>query len=100
MTIQGGCVYIIVNTHHTVFYVGVTASVSNRIQQHREKFFPKSFSARYNIGKLVYYEVFDSILDAIEREKQIKKYSRAKKIELVNKKNPEWKDPIDEVKYL
>lgn len=100
MTVQGGCVYIITNTYHTVFYVGVAASISNRIQQHQEKFFPKSFTAKYNITKLVYYEVFDSIVDAIAREKQIKKYSRIKKIELIRKKNPEWKDLVDEVLYL
>jgi putative endonuclease len=65
-----------------------------------EKFYPGSFSARYNIARLVYYELFDSIEDAIAREKQIKKYSRVKKVELIVKKNPEWKDLYDEVKYL
>jgi putative endonuclease len=100
MVIQGGCVYIIVNKHHTVFYVGVAASVSGRIQQHKEKLYPKSFSAKYNIDKLVYYEFFGSIEEAIQREKQIKKYSRIKKIALIIKINPEWKDLVDEVKYL
>src|SRR5687767_3157259 len=100
MTIQGGCVYIIANRHHTVFYVGVAASISNRIQQHREKFYPKSFSAKYNIGKLVYYEFFDAIVDAIDREKKIKKYSRFKKVQLIKTINPDFRDLAEEVQYM
>jgi putative endonuclease len=100
MTEYGGFVYILTNKNHTVFYVGVAASVSSRLQQHREKLYPKTFTARYNIDKLIYYEFFDNIEDAINREKQIKKYSHVKKVELVNTKNPLWKDLADEVRYL
>ena len=89
-----------VNKHHTVFYVGVGASISVRVEQHREKVNSKSFTARYNIEKLVYYELFGSIEEAIQREKQIKKYSRVKKVELIVSKNPDWKDLYDEIKYL
>jgi putative endonuclease len=100
MPIQGGFVYILVNSHNTVFYVGVAASISSRLDQHRKKLFPKSFTSKYNINKIVYYEFFDAIEDAIQREKQVKKYSRVKKIELIVKKNPKWEDLYDEVKYL
>ena len=86
-----------VNRHHTVFYVGVGASISHRVVQHREKVYPESFTARYNIEKVVYYELFDTIVEAIAREKQIKKYSRLKKVLLIVKKNPGWRDLFDEI---
>ena len=88
----GGFVYILTNKHHTTLYVGVTSDLYSRSVDHREKLFPKSFSAKYNLNKLVYYEVFDSIVEAIKREKQLKAGSRKKKEDLINKYNPEWKD--------
>jgi len=88
-------VYIITNTHHTVFYTGVTSDLMSRIYEHKTKAYPKSFSARYNIHKLVYYEPFHSIEEAIEREKQIKKYRREKKLALINGMNPDWEDFYD-----
>jgi putative endonuclease len=88
----GGFVYIITNKHHTTLYVGVTSNLYTRSVEHREKLFPKSFTAKYNLDKLVYYEVFDSIVTAIKREKQLKGGSRKKKEALINKYNPEWKD--------
>ena len=69
---KGGYIYIITNQHHTVLYVGVTSNLPGRIGQHKDKFYPKSFTAKYNVDKLVYFEVFNSIVDAIMREKQIK----------------------------
>ena len=87
--------YIITNTHHTVFYTGVTSDLMSRIYEHKTKAYPKSFSARYNIHKLVYYEPFHSIEEAIEREKQIKKYRREKKLALINGMNPDWEDFYD-----
>jgi putative endonuclease len=69
---KGGYTYIITNTHNTTLYVGASSTLFNRTIQHREKYFPNSFSARYNLWKLVYYETYDSILDAIAREKQLK----------------------------
>ena len=89
---KGGFVYILTNKHHTTLYVGATAELFNRTIEHRNKIFPKSFTARYNLCKLVYYEIFDSIVEAIEREKQLKAGSRKKKEALINKSNPEWKD--------
>ena len=94
---KGGCIYIITNKNHTTLYVGVTSSLYHRIIQHKEKKYPKSFSARYNLNELVYYEVFHSIVEAIAREKQIKGGSRADKEKLINTLNPEWKDLFDEV---
>lgn len=96
--VHGGCVYIIVNKNHTVFYTGVTSDLYARIVEHREKVYPRSFSARYNIYKLVYFESFYSIEEAIDREKQIKKYSRFKKVRLIRTLNPDWKDLFEDVK--
>jgi len=94
---KGGFVYIMTNVHHTVFYTGVTSQLYVRMTQHRDKFYKDSFTARYNICKLVYYEVIDSISVAIDREKQIKKYSRIKKLALIEMLNPEWKDLFEEI---
>jgi putative endonuclease len=96
---KGGCVYIVTNAHHTTFYIGVTSDLHSRIVEHKEKVFPKSFTARYNLHVLVYYELFHTIEEAIEREKQLKGGPRKTKEELINKLNPEWKDLFDTVKY-
>ena len=87
-----GFVHIITNDNNTVLYTGVTSSLKERIIQHKTRKHPDSFSARYNLNKLVYYEELDSIGDAIKREKQIKGGSRKDKLELINRMNPEWKD--------
>jgi len=89
---KGGFVYILTNKHNTTLYVGVTSNLTGRIVKHRDKVFPKSFSARYNLNKLVYYEIFHSIVDAIAREKQLKAGPRKQKEALINKSNPEWND--------
>jgi putative endonuclease len=78
-------------------YVGVTSDIINRITQHKEKQYPKSFTARFNLDKLVYYEAFQMIGDAIAREKQLKAGSRAKKVALIQSINPDWKDLYEEV---
>jgi len=90
-------VYIMTNTHHTVFYTGVTSNLITRMYQHKTKFYPRSFTARYNIHKLVYFETFHSIVEAIDREKQIKKYRREKKIALIEGMNPQWNDLYDSI---
>jgi len=89
---KGGHVYILTNKNNTVLYTGVTSNLSNRLIQHQNGFFKNSFTDRYNVKKLVYYEEFDRIETAIAREKQIKAGSRQKKVNLINKFNPEWKD--------
>ncbi len=87
-----GFVYILTGKKNSVLYSGVTSNLKERIIQHKNKKHPDSFSARYNLNKLVYYEELDSIGDAIKREKQIKGGSRRDKVELINKMNPGWID--------
>lgn len=89
---RGGCAYIITNSTHTVLYIGVTSDLYSRIFEHREKKYPESFSARYNCYKLVYFEQFISIEEAIAKEKQLKNWKRAWKINLINGINPNWDD--------
>lgn len=90
-----GFVYIITNKNNTTLYVGVTSNLASRIQQHKEKFYKNSFSARYNLNKLVYYETFQYIGKAIIREKQLKAGNRERKIKLIESINPKWKDLYD-----
>ena len=87
-----GFVYILTNRSNSVLYTGVTSDLVNRMKQHKTKKYKQSFSARYNLDKLIYFEKYDYIGDAINREKQIKAGSRKKKIDLINKLNPGWKD--------
>jgi len=89
---HGGTVYILANRHHTTLYVGVTSEIHYRLRQHLEKEDPKSFTARYNLNKLVYFEHLDHIESAIQREKFIKGKSRKWKVELIESKNSQWKD--------
>ncbi|MFM7389993.1 MAG: GIY-YIG nuclease family protein [Vampirovibrionales bacterium] len=86
-----GFVYILTNTHHTTLYVGVTSNIKKRIYDHQQKH-SKSFSATYNLNKLVYVETCESIEVAITREKQLKAGSRSKKIALIDSQNPAWED--------
>jgi putative endonuclease len=85
------CVYIMTNQRNTVLYTGVTGDLRARVYQHREKLMP-GFTKRYNVSKLVYYEAGYDPSGAIAREKQIKAGSRQKKIDLINRLNPEWRD--------
>ena len=89
-------IYIMTNSVNTVLYTGMTSDLKKRIWQHKEKI-ADSFTKRYNVTKLVYYEVFEDIRTAIEREKQIKGGSRQKKIDLVNGFNSGWHDLYDEI---
>ena len=72
-------------------YVGVTNDIGRRLQEHKEKLVP-GFSAKYNVTRLVYLEVFGNPRDAIAREKEIKGWRRSKKVALIEEKNPSWKD--------
>ena len=89
---RGGYVYILTNKSNKVLYTGVTSDLESRVYQHKQKEYPDSFSARYELNKLIYYEKFNFIEYAIKREKQIKGGSRNAKIDLVSKKNPFWND--------
>jgi putative endonuclease len=88
------CVYILTNQHNKVLYTGVTGDLKARVHQHREKLL-SGFTSRYNVFKLVYYETGYEPAGAIAREKQIKAGSRRKKIELINRLNPDWRDLYD-----
>ena len=94
----GGSVYILTNKYHTVLYTGVTSDLQKRIWQHKNKEFENSFTAKYNCDKLVYYENFLRIEEAIAREKQIKAGSRKTKEALINTSNAEWKDLWEVIK--
>jgi len=87
-------VYILTNKRHTVLYTGVTSDLQKRVYRHRTKLTP-GFTARYNVSKLVFYELAGSPYAAISREKQIKASSRKKKMELVDGMNPQWLDLYD-----
>jgi putative endonuclease len=85
-------VYIMSNKTNRVLYTGVTSDLQVRVHEHRLKHSPGAFTARYKTTKLVYYELTDNIAAAIEREKQIKGGSRARKIALIEAVNPGWRD--------
>jgi len=89
-------VYIMTNKNNTVLYTGVTSDLKKRIYEHKEKLV-KGFTKRYNITKLVYYEISRDVNSALAREKQIKGRSREKKIELINRMNKEWRDLYNEI---
>ena len=92
---RGGCVYIMTNKMHTVLYVGVTADLTGRTWDHKNKTYPKSFTAKYNCNKLVYYLFYPHIQEAITAEKVLKGSSRKHKQQLINAMNPEWIDLYD-----
>jgi len=96
MTRRQYYVYIMTNKHNTVLYTGVTNDLKKRAWQHREKLV-EGFTKRYNVTKLVYYEVCDNVRAAIAREKQIKAGSRQKKVDLVNGMNSRWRDLYDDL---
>ena len=83
------------NKGHQVLYTGVTSNLFKRVSEHKNKVVV-GFTSAYNVTKLVYYEEFNTMEEAIAREKQIKGGSRQKKFDLINNKNPEWKDLYEE----
>ena len=89
-------IYIVTNHPYGALYVGVTNNLVRRIYEHKNKIM-KGFTCRYGLNKLVYYEVFDSEIEAIKREKTLKRWLRDWKIDLVNKFNPDWKDLYSDI---
>lgn len=89
-------VYIATNKLNTVLYAGVTNNLVRRIYEHKNKII-KGFTFKYNVTKLVFYEIYDDINEAIKREKQIKGGSRRKKLDLIEKINPEYRDLFNEI---
>ena len=84
------------NKLNSVLYTGVTSNLEKRVHEHKSKLI-EGFTKKYNVDKLVYYEVFDDIDNAIAREKQMKAGSRQKKIDLITSINPAWKDLYNEL---
>lgn len=89
-------IYILANFEQTTLYTGVTNDLVRRIFEHKNKLVG-GFSSKYNLTRLVYYEVFEDIASAILREKQIKGGSRKKKLKLINDFNPQWEDLYDKI---
>ena|SRR5690625_4490899 len=94
---KGGFIYLMTNKNRTVLYTGVTSNLKQRIWQHENHLFPSSFTDKYNAEYLIYYEWFDQIQSAINREKQIKRWTRAKKNFIIDLKNKEWRFLNEEV---
>ena len=92
---MNACVYILASTFKSL-YIGVTSDLEDRIEGHKTGRFPNSFTDRYKIHHLVYIEKFSDINVAIDREKQLKRWSRIKKLRLIVATNPDWKDLSEE----
>jgi putative endonuclease len=93
---KSGYVYLMMNKSNAVVYVGVTSNLVQRVNQHKDHE-AEGFTTRYNLTKLVYFEFFDSIEEAIAREKQIKGGSRKKKLDLIKSTNPLFNDLSDQL---
>ena len=91
-----GYIYILANKKRGTLYIGVTGNLSKRIHEHKTKVVA-GFSKQYNLDKLVYYEVSDTIDEAIGREKQLKNWHRQWKINLIEHTNPDWGDLYDSI---
>ena len=89
-------VYIITNKNNNVLYIGVTNNLVRRIYEHKNHLLD-GFSDKYNVEKLVYYERYNDEITAIQREKNLKHYTKKWKIDLINKFNPEWKDLYSDI---
>ena len=85
-------VYILSNNYNSTVYVGITNDLIRRVYEHKTHYDPASFTARYHVDKLVYYELFSDPESAIEREKQLKSWTRRRKNKIIEKDNPNWID--------
>jgi putative endonuclease len=89
-------IYLLTNKHNNVLYTGVTSDLIRRIYEHKNKI-QKGFTKKYNVDRLLYYEIYNDIADAITREKQIKGWTRKKKNELIDQFNPKWQDLYEDI---
>ena len=89
-------VYILANQYNTVLYVGVTNNLVRRVYEHKNEML-EGFAKRYKLHKLVYYEQFSHVAQAIEREKKLKKWSRHWKNQIISKHNPQWEDLYESI---
>jgi putative endonuclease len=90
-------VYVMASGKRGTIYTGVTSDIVSRVYQHKTHYFPDSFTARYNVNRLVWYELQDAADTAIRRERQIKEWRRGWKVELIQKTNPTWRDLWDDI---
>lgn len=88
--------YILTNKYNTVLYIGITSDLVKRIYEHKNKL-AEGFTKKYNVDKLVYFEEYDDPENAVKREKTLKNLLRSKKIDLIRRKNPDFKDLYDEI---
>jgi putative endonuclease len=95
---RGGSIYIMTNKIKTTLYIGVTADLYSRILEHKQHTYKKSFTDKYDLEYCIYYENYPFIMEAINREKEIKKWRREKKEILINTLNPHWMDLWEEIK--
>jgi putative endonuclease len=89
-------VYILASKRNGTLYVGVTSNLQKRAWEHKNELI-EGFTKKYGVHLLIYYELYDDMVSAITREKQIKKWNRAWKLELIEKQNPDWKDLWKEI---
>ena len=94
---RGGSIYFMTNKNRTTLYLGVTSNLIKRVSEHRTHYYKGSFTDKYNLELIVFYEFHSTIEEAISREKQVKKWNRSKKDELINGLNPEWIDLWGEI---
>jgi len=95
---RGGYTYIMTNNATKPLYVGVTSNLANRVWEHKTNYYKNSHTARYNLHKLVYFEGFDRIEEAIGREKQLKRWHRDWKLNLIKSINPDFKYLFEDIK--
>ena len=92
---RGGCVYIMSNDYNNVLYTGITSDLRSRVWQHKNNFYPNSFTSKYKCYKLVYYYFYPRIKEAIHEEKRIKAGNRKSKLKLIDCLNPSFNDLYD-----
>ncbi len=90
-------VYILATNDNSVIYTGITNNLLRRIYEHKNRLNPKSFTSRYHVHKLVYYEYTGDVTAAIEREKQIKSWNRNSKNKLIESENPQWEELYERI---
>ena len=91
-------VYILASSPNGTLYVGVTNNLARRLSEHKAKLVP-GFTRQYRVDQLVYFEAFDSVLDARARERSLKRWRRAWKVALIEKLNPDWRDLTSELNF-
>jgi len=90
-------VYILASSKYGTLYIGVTSSLAKRVWEHKQKLHKGSFTSKYNVNMLVYFECSNDVYVALNREKRLKRYKREWKIALIEEKNPEWRNLYEDI---